>query len=136
MYEKYLVSFTKRPNLFQEVGGQILLQCEASANPPPKFEWLQKLTKVVTKTMDDDVTKTMDDDVTFTDKFIDKADDMNDVTDAFERHVKNDEKVLLRGTDKFIEFRNISYEQEGQWVCVATNTIKGNYVDAKSFTIF
>ena len=120
-----LSSFYKRPNVFQEVGGQILLQCEASANPPPKFEWLQKLTKVVPKTMDHDVTFNEKFTDKYTDKLTDKADDMNDVSDVF------DEKVLLRGTEKFIEFRNISYEQEGQWVCVATNTIKGKFMSRK-----
>ena len=78
--------------------------------------------------MDHDVTFNEKFTDTFIDKFTDKADDMNDVPDVFERHVKNDEKVLLRGTEKFIEFRNISYEQEGQWVCVATNTIKGKFI--------
>ncbi len=63
------------------------LQCEASANPPPKFEWLQKISAVVTRTTDNDV--------------------RNDANDA-----KNvDEKVFLRGNERVLDFRNVSYEQ-------------------------
>ena len=103
-----------------------MLQCEGYANPPPKFEWLQKLTKVVsTTTSTTSMTTTTDE----FDEFDDDIDD-NDV-DNRERRKRDDEMIFLRGTEKMLEFRNISYEQEGQWVCVATNTIKGKlFVDS------
>ena len=99
-----------------------MLQCEASANPPPKFEWLQKLTKVVTRMTDDN------DDNDDNDEY-----DDNDVNEVKDRHKKAEEKIYLRGKEKFIEFRNISYEQEGEWVCVASNVIKGKTVLLLSF---
>jgi hypothetical protein len=45
-------------------------------------------------------------------------------------NASDDVKVFVRGTDKVLEFRNVSYEQEGQWVCVATNTIKGQWFES------
>ena len=116
--------------LFQEVGGQILLQCEGSANPPPKFEWLQKLTKVVDKTKVDENVDEMN-----VGENDDKDDD--DVNENVEeRHKRAEEKIYLRGKEKFIEFRNISYEQEGEWVCVASNIIKGKTFFPFSFLVF
>ena len=79
----------------------MLLQCEASANPPPRYEWQQKILTAVTRTNDDS-----DADVDVDDKNV-------------------DEKVFLRGSEKTLEFRNVSYDLEGQWVCVASNVIKG-----------
>ena len=89
-------------NRFKEAGGQVLLQCEASANPPPKYEWQQKILTAVTRTNDDN-------------------DDVD--VDVDDKNV--DEKVFLRGSEKTLEFRNVSYDLEGQWVCVASNVIKG-----------
>ena len=79
----------------------MLLQCEASANPPPRYEWQQKILTAVTRTNDGN-----DADVDVDDKNV-------------------DEKVFLRGSEKTLEFRNVSYDLEGQWVCVASNVIKG-----------
>ncbi len=99
-----------------------MLQCEGYANPPPKFEWLQKLTKVVSTTTS---TTSM---TTTTDEFdVSNYDDDVNVDDNGERRKRDDEMIFLRGTEKMLEFRNVSYEQEGQWVCVATNTIKGEF---------
>ena len=87
-----------------------MLQCEASANPPPRYEWQQKIQTVVTRTnavvVDDD-----DDDG-------DDGDDLGSKSD--------EEKVFLRSSERNLEFRNVSYDLEGQWVCVASNIIKGN----------
>ncbi len=103
-----------------------MLQCEGYANPPPKFEWLQKLTKVVSTTSTTSMTTT-------TDEFDVNYDDNNIDIDDGERRKRDDEMIFLRGTEKMLEFRNISYEQEGQWVCVATNTIKGKFSFLPSF---
>ena len=55
----------------------------------------------------------------------DVANDVNDNDGSVE---KIEEKVFLRGNEKVLEFRNVSYEQEGHWVCVASNIIKGNQI--------
>ncbi len=38
---------------------------------------------------------------------------------------REDFKTYSRSKSRVVEFRNVSYENEGVWVCVARNTIKG-----------
>ena len=89
----------------------MLLQCEASANPPPRYEWQQKILTAVTRTNEDN------------DADVDVDDDNVDDNNVDDKNV--DEKVFLRGSEKTLESRKVSYDLEGQWVCVASNVIKG-----------
>ena len=36
-------------------------------------------------------------------------------------------QVYSRGQGKTLILKNVTYENEGKWVCVATNSIRGNY---------
>lgn len=48
-----------------------------------------------------------------------------EISDEVLSRKEDDEKVFTRGYDRIMEFKNVSYENEGHWVCVATNIIKG-----------
>jgi hypothetical protein len=48
-----------------------------------------------------------------------------EISDEAPTRVMDKEKVLTRGYEMVMEFKNVSYENEGHWVCLATNMIKG-----------
>lgn len=48
-----------------------------------------------------------------------------DIDELVNKTAIADEKIFVRGSEKYLELRNITYEHEGIWVCVASNTIKG-----------
>lgn len=71
-----------------EVGRSADFKCEADANPPAKFEWLQKL------------------------------------PDDFGLD-QGQGRVYSRGQGKTLRLKNVTYEYEGKWACLASNVIKG-----------
>ena len=74
-----------------DVGQSTEFKCDSEANPPAKFEWLQKIPEA-------------------------------------DRKVEGHKgQIYSRGHGKTLTLKNVTYENEGKWVCVATNVIKGKY---------
>lgn len=60
--------------------------CAADGNPPPTYQWLQKVTSV-------------------------NGDDHN--------------TIIVRSSEPKLRFNNVTYDWQGEYICVVTNTIAG-----------
>jgi hypothetical protein len=107
LYPPRNVQTTPQRLIDLDVGrNNVEFKCDADANPIAKYEWLQKL-----------------------------PENPSDSGSGSESGAGHRGQIYSRGFGKSLRMKNVTYEHEGKWACVATNTIKGLLKKASSSRI-
>ena len=102
LYRPKKVNISPKRLIDLDVGSSAEFKCDSEANPPAQFQWIQKLSE---------------ENILLKPK-----------RGSSSSGNKNNGRMISRGLGKTLLLQNVTYENEGKWICVATNSIKGNFV--------
>ena len=98
LYRPKKVNISPKRLIDLDVGSSAEFKCDSEANPPAQFQWIQKFSG-------EDILKPK----------------------RGSAASGNNGRMISRGLGKTMLLQNVTYENEGKWICVATNSIKGMY---------
>ena len=109
LYRPKKVNISPKRLIDLDVGSSAEFKCDSEANPPAQFQWIQKLSE---------------ENILLKPKR------------GSSGNKNNNGRMISRGLGKTMLLQNVTYENEGKWICVATNSIKGNFVIGQILFLF